>query len=481
MKMLGETNKVQQQEFFTPVILERLIPEDHILRKVDRILDLSWVRDRVRHLYSEDMGRPSIDPESALRLMLAGFFEGIVHDRRLMREAQVNLAIRWFAGYKVSDELPDHSSLSKLRKRWGEGLFKELFAETVRQCMKAGLVNAETVHVDATLIRADVSWESITQRHARDVVRENDAEEEGTCDKAETVKVSSTDPDASLTRSSGHDKSQPRYKQHTAVDDRSGVVLDVEVTTGRTPEASMLIEQVKRVEENTGMKPGTVTADSSYSTGRNYSGLEEMGIEAVIPARAVPKQGKCFTIERFRYDEKNGVVRCPAGKALVRAGRYDGKEWNYRSDPADCCACRFRAKCVPATQRRKSIRIVDGYSSLLRARRAWKRPPESWRGKYQRHKWLVEGRHGEAKTRHGLARAVRRGLEQVSIQVFLTAAVMNLKRLAASAFVPVTLITKGAWSILEAAQPIPIPKLILHRFLQFLRPAALQTIRTPCA
>ena len=135
-----------------PVIIS--IPNDHILKLVDKAIDLSWLRKEVSDCYNEAMGRPSIDPESALRLMLAGYFQGIVHDRKLMREAQVNLAIRWFAGFRLHEVLPEHSSLTKIRQRWGAEKFKRIFQKTVKMCIDAGLVNGETVHIDSTLIRA---------------------------------------------------------------------------------------------------------------------------------------------------------------------------------------------------------------------------------------------------------------------------------------------------------------------------------------
>jgi transposase len=427
--MLGETNNEKQTEFYVTLDVLRQIPDDHILKRVDKVVKFGWIRDEVRHLYADRTGRPSIDPEAAIRLMLAGFFHGIVHDRKLMREAQVNIAYRWFAGYRFDERLPDHSTLSKLRKRWGVDLFRKIFVKTVRQCVDAGLVDAETVHVDATLIRADVSWESIAERHADDVVRENDDDEKGDGDGGREKKVSSTDPDASLTKGSNHDKPQPRYKQHTVVDDKSGVVVDVGVTTGRTPEASKLVEQVKRVEENTGAMPLKVTADASYATGENFGTLEERGIEAVIPTRKVARQGKCFPGSMFKYDAKHDHVKCPCGKKLVRGSRYKNGFY-YRSKAADCMKCRLRDKCVPQSQRTRKVLIVGGYTSLVRARRKEARLPVGRRGEYVRHKWLVEGRHGEAKTQHGLSRAARRGLGQVAIQVYMTAIAMNLKRLA---------------------------------------------------
>ena len=163
-----------QEELFVAGPLSSLIPEDHILKLVDKVLDLFWLRDEVQDSYCCDNGRPGIDPEAAIRLMLAGFFQGIVHDRKLMREAQVNIAIRWFAGYRLDEKLPDHSSLTKIRQRWGPERFKKIFQKTVRSCIDAGLVNGETVHIDATLIRADVSWESMTTEHAEAVIEQND-------------------------------------------------------------------------------------------------------------------------------------------------------------------------------------------------------------------------------------------------------------------------------------------------------------------
>jgi transposase len=167
-----------QEDLFVAGPLSSLIPNDHVLKRVDEVLDLSWLRREVVGCYNETMGRPSIDPESALRLMLAGCFQGIVHDRKLMREAQVNLAIRWFAGFRLHENLPEHSSLTKIRQRWGPERFKKIFQKTVQMCIDAGLVNGETVHIDSTLIRVDVSWESLTTEYADKVFKENRLEGE---------------------------------------------------------------------------------------------------------------------------------------------------------------------------------------------------------------------------------------------------------------------------------------------------------------
>src|SRR5918994_7716698 len=169
--MLGRKER-DQLELFISGSLRQLVPDDYILARVDRVLDLAWLRDEVTDLYCADNGRPGIDPEAAVRLMLAGLLLGIVHDRHLMREAQVNLAIRWFAGYSLHEALPDHSSLTRVRQRWGPERFKAVLAHTVEACIAARIATGEVVHLDATLIRADVSWGAVVDAHTSAVLTE---------------------------------------------------------------------------------------------------------------------------------------------------------------------------------------------------------------------------------------------------------------------------------------------------------------------
>jgi transposase len=192
--MLGRKERFQLELFITGSLRD-LVPDDHVLVRVDRVLDLSWLPSEVVGLYCADNGRPCIDPEVAVRLMLAGFLLGIVHDRRLMREAQVNLAIRWFIGYALHEALPDHSSLTRIRQRWGEEVFRRVFTRVVRQCQFAGLVSAETVHIDASLIRANVSMDALVARHLDAVEDENDAERDART-SGKFKKLCRTDPGA---------------------------------------------------------------------------------------------------------------------------------------------------------------------------------------------------------------------------------------------------------------------------------------------
>lgn len=434
-----ERRSREQLEFFLCGSLRDLIPDDHVLARVDRVLDLSWLHDDICDLYAAGVGRPAIDPEAALRLMLAGFLLGIVHDRRLMREAQVNLAIRWFAGFGLQDRLPDHSSLTRIRQRWGAERFRLIFERTVQACIAAGIAKGEVIHVDASLIRADVSWDSLAVRHVDAVAVANgdpapDQEKLRQTRNARKTgkfkKICPTDPDATMATNGRNRRLEPSYKQHGTVDDQVGVVLDVEVTTGEVNEGAPFLARMDAVAALTGSAIKTVTADAGYAYAKIYAGLEERQITAVIPAKAEPHRSP-VPMRRFRYDALNDVLKCPRGKRL-KAGRAVKHGRFFTSRARDCRGCDLARLCLSKGRVNKAVVLGDHYPALLRARRRRERWSDEDRKLYQRHRWRSEGYHGEAKTWHGLARAVRRGLQNMRIQAFLTAAAVNLKRLAAA-------------------------------------------------
>ena len=381
--------------------------------------------------------------------MLAGYFQGIVHDRKLMREAQVNLAIRWFAGYRLDEALPARSSLTRIRQRWGATLFRCIFERTVAQCVDAGLVSLDTVHIDATLIRADVSWDSLTTRHVEQVIvtnreemKDNDEDEpplggpgRPRTKKTKPKKYSPTDPDATMSTSCKQYHLEPAYKQHTAVEDDNGIIVDVALTTGEANEGKQLLEQLERIEATVGTHVECVTCDTGYAHAKNYAVLERRHTEAIIaPQRIVAKHKlpQRIPARRFKYDAHHDRLKCPNGNYLERKGRSSTDNgYIYRPRSCDCKNCPLRERCISASAHVRQILIVDGFPALLRARR---RKEKGWdpqtREKYIRHRWRVEGVHARAKTQHGLARAARRGMENLATQVYLTAIVMNLKKLA---------------------------------------------------
>lgn len=428
--MLGRKERGQLELFITGSLRD-LVPDDHVLVRVDRVLDLSWLPTEVAGLYCADNGRPGIDPEVTVRLMLAGFLLGIVHDRRLMREAQVNLAIRWFIGYALHEALPDHSSLTRIRQRWGEDVFRRVFTRVVRQCQLAGLVSAETVHIDASLIRAHVSMDALILRHLDAVEEANDAERDART-SGKFKKLCRTDPDATMATSSKAPL-RPAYKQHTAVDDLAGVVIDVEIVTGEEHDTGRFEERLDAIEDTLGATPGRITADTIYGVGRVYAALEDRQIEAVIPPLRASRQQRAqgFPTERFKFDPHHDVVRCPAKKRLTARNSTKSGRW-YRADRCDCTRCPLKGQCLPRGTPSRRVHIVKNHAAILRARRKRAAWGDDERAIYTRHRWQVEGAHGTAKTLHGLARAIRRGLENMKIQALLTAIAMNLKKLAAA-------------------------------------------------
>lgn len=427
--MLGSKERGQLELFITGSLRD-LVPDNHVLVRVDQVLDLSWLPSETAGLYCADNGRPGIDPEVAVRLMLAGFLLGIVHERRLMREAQVNLAIRWFIGYALHEALPDHSSLTRIRQRWGEDVFRQVFTRVVRQCQAAGLVSAETVHIDASLIRANVSVDALASRHL-DAVEEANATERTARSSGKYKKLCRTDPDATMATSSKAPL-RPAYKQHTSVDDHAGIVVDVEIVTGEEHDTGRLNNRLDAIEDTLGPTPDRITADAACGVGRIHATLEDRQIEAVIPPmKMVRRKGaQGFATERFKFYPHHGVVRCPAKKRLTPRNSTKSGRW-YRADRRDCARCPLKAQCRPQGAPSRRVHIVTTHAAILRARRKRAAWSEDEHAIYTRHRWRVEGAHGTAKTLHGLARAIRRGLENMKIQALLTATAMNLKKLAA--------------------------------------------------
>jgi len=236
---------------------------------------------------------------------------------------------------------------------------------------------------------------------------------------------------------------EPAYKQHAVVDDAFGVVLDVEITTGEVNEGQVVLARIDAAAETTGASIRTVTADAGYAYAKVYGGLERREIKAVIPAKAEPIRSP-VPLRRFRYDAQNDILKCPRGKILrptrpVKHGRF------FYSRAVDCKGCDLAALCLSKGRVNKAVVVGDDYPALVRARRRRDRWTDEDRRLYQRHRWRSEGYHGEAKTWHGLARAVRRGLPNMRIQAFLTAAAVNLKRLAAALLAVLLLVLLGLW------------------------------------
>lgn len=382
--------------------LEALVPEDHQLRRLDRVLDLSFVHEAVRDKYCADNGRPSIDPEVVIRLFLLQAVYGYDSVRRLLREVQVNLAYRWFIGYRLDESLPDHSTLSRALDRFGSAVFDEVFARSVSQCRASGLIEGKVLHVDATTIRADLDANRVNQ-------------------------ADSPDPDARFGRFPDG-KLRPGYKQHTVADGKQRVVLDVSVTSANVSEHDEAVGLVDRAIARLGESPEAVCADGAYGSGENAYELESRGIRLVSPPQAAKTYtgGRYFTIEQFVYAEEADQFTCPAGKVLryAQTEKERGRR-TYRAHRSDCQRCPLKPQCTLSD--RRHLKVTRHHASLIRLRADSR--TASFKALYRSRAPVIEGVFAESKQRHGLRRAWRRGLSKMKVQCLLVAAVLNFKRL----------------------------------------------------
>ena len=385
--------------------LETFIPEDHYLRRLDKVLDLSFIHEAVRDRYCQDNGRPSVDPEVVIRLFLIQAMDGITHVRELMRQVQVNLAYRWFIGYGLDETLPDHSTLSRALDRLGDEVFNELFERSISQCRKSGLIEGRVLHVDATTIRADIDSNRVGQEN-------------------------SSDKDARFGKFPGK-RTAPGYKQHTVADGKARVVLGISVTPADATEHDHAVSVIDSAVANMGSVPEVVCGDAAYGSGENYQKLCDRGIRLVSPPPKVksPGGGKYYTTEDFEYDDKHDVFICPAGSTLKYVGRVKDrpKQRCYAGLRSVCRHCPLKDHCTKSS--RRQLKVSSNHAALIRLRADSK--TESFKHLYQSRAPVIEGIFGEAKEWHGLRRAWRRGLSKMKVQCLLIAAIINFKRLAA--------------------------------------------------
>ena len=339
--MMGQQTRTESLFYYFR--LEDQIPQDHLLRVIDERIDLSFVRERVKSLYSAT-GRPSIDPEMLLRLLLVGYLYGITSERRLLEEVMMNLAYRWFTRLNFEQEVPDHSTFSKNRHgRFREsGVFREVFEEIVRRCVQAGLVEGKDLAVDGTMVEANASSQSRVRRTAREYL----SELEKSNPVSDAKMSSTTDPDAVWAKKVGPAKMA--YFDNYLIDTRSRVILGVEATPAlfhqETVAARRMVERIQKL----GVKPETLGADKAYGSGEFLAWLLDRGVQphiAVIDRRH-QTDGR-FTRDQFRYEPTENAYYCPEGKVLSFGGRRrESQGYLYRSTESQCQGCPQKQRCT---------------------------------------------------------------------------------------------------------------------------------------
>ena len=442
--MIGPIQETEAKLFYYGVNLEKRVRSNNPLRAIKRVVDFGFVRPRVSGFYGSD-GHESEDPIVIMKLMLLLFLEDVKSERELMRIVPERLDYLWFLDFDLDQEPPNHSVLSKARKRWGGEVFEELFVKTVKQCVEAGLVDGDKIHMDGSLVEANASRDSVRrgapelieslrkvyQREA-DKLEEPEEPNDGEAKRKSghsIAMVSSTDPDAAVARK-GQMEARPRYKNHRAVDNQCGVITAVETTPGDIGENQRLMVLVQQHESNTGEKVTTVVADAQYGTNENFMACQQQKIRSHMKdLRSTYRNDAAtrgiFRESEFQFDESTQTYTCPAGERLKRSTTIDRGYFIFRSTAKVCRQCSLRSQCMKSKHVVRTLKRHVAHDDIERARAE---SHSGWaRRDRRRRKHLMEGSFADAANHHGFKRARWRRLRNHRIQDLLIASCQNIR------------------------------------------------------
>jgi transposase len=450
--MMGRQD--EPARLFYKFSLERHVPADHLLRRIDAVLDLSSIRLALAPYYALG-GRPSIDPELMIRMLLVGYAFAIRSERRLCDEVHLNLAYRWFCRLGLEGGVPDHSTFSKNRHgRFRDSdLFRRLFEEVVGMCMRAGLVGGEGFAIDASVIEADAGLRRkaegkvTTWPEGEDVSRPAreylDALDQAAAAETKPTPMpdddmpagnppsvpqvtSLTDPAAAWT-SKGRSKLCFAYSTNYLIDNKLAIIVDVEATPARwQPEVAATKTMLQRTKECFGLQPQRLAADTAYGSGLMIGWLMRRGIEPHVPVLDRERQTKgYFTRADFKFDEDANIFTCPGGKTLTSSGlvRNDGAV-PYWASTTDCRACSLKPACTSGPKRIVTRHIFEKEREHVRALKGTEAFEHSARERKK-----VEMLFAHLKRNLGLRRLRLRGLTGAKDEFLLAATVQNLKKL----------------------------------------------------
>jgi len=426
--------------------IEDLMPEEHFLRDLDALVDFDFIYEKVEDLYSQ-IGRGSTDPVVIIKMLLIGYLYGIASERQLEKEIHVNIAYRWFLRLDLDDPIPDHSTISQLRRRKfkGTNLFEEIFDEVVRRCIKAGLVDGKLLLTDGTHIKANVRddlREKITVKDEPSaymkrleelalqdgLIKGTNKNKPKNEEKTKEVTKSVTDPDCGLLNRPGKPGGF-HYFSYETVDGKNGIITDVYVTPANHKDSTGYSERIQYQIEKFGFDTKEIGADSGFDSGEIHSDMLAMNIKTyIIEAKRSNQYEDENRYERsdFFYDPSNDQYICPNG-CILKFTHFN-KSWGakvYRAAPKDCKDCLLKEKCC--TGKRKTVyrayhqneidiqrknNKTERYDEIMRLRQIW-----------------CEGNFSHQKARHCLTRAKMCGIEKVREQCLLSSCALNLKRL----------------------------------------------------
>ena len=441
--MMGRLSHDQEQ-FFYSFRLDEAVPNDHPVREVAAVLDLSWVHSELAPYYPR-IGRPSIDPVLMIRMLIIGYVFAIRSERALCRDVGVNLAYRWFCGLSIEDKIPDHSAFSRARnERFRDsGIFRSVFERIVGVCIGAGLVDGEGFAVDASLIVADANKQRSTpgprwnkkldaeavSRATKEYLATLDDAAFGAASDVAPKFVSPSDPAAQWTGLRG--PAFFAYSDNYLIDVKFGIIMDVEASRAiRQAEVGAAKTMIERTEQRFDIKPARLAGDTAYGSGANLNWLvNEAKIAPHIPVVDKSKrEDGTFSLEDFSFDKERNVYICPAGKVLTTTGKVatDGETLYYRAKTRDCRSCLLKAHCCPKVPLRRIQRSI--YEEARDVARALAKTEAFERSRRDRKR--VEMLFAHLKRIFRLGRLRLRGPCGALFEFTMAAIAQNLRRLA---------------------------------------------------
>lgn len=439
-----------EQTALEMVTLDELVPSDHLLRKIDRVLDFSFIHDLTAPLYCPDNGRPPLDPTLMFKALFIGYLFGVRSERQLVREIEVNVAYRWFLRLKLTDKVFDASTLSQNRRRRyrDDSIPQSIFDRIVEQAVRAGLVDGTVLYTDSTHLKANANkgkydlavvaksradyWDdldrAIDQDRAEHGKKPLKAKPREPVEKE--TKVSRTDPDAGYMVREGKPKGF-FYLDHRTVDGRHAIITDTYVTPANVHDSIVYLDRLDRQVERFGFNPAAVGLDAGYATPGIARGLEERSVRGVTGYRnpTPPKPGMMRKSD-FTYEPELDGYRCPQGQLLTYAATDRTGYRHYKSDPAICRDCPCLASCTSSAN---ATRLITRHVWQDARERADANRKTAWgKAVYRRRKETVERSFADAKQLHGHRYARFRSRVKVACQCLIAAAAQNIKKIAIS-------------------------------------------------
>lgn len=447
--MIEKQSKQPEYEF---VLIDNLVPPDHLLRKIDKIIDFSFIEEKVEHLYCTNNGRPGLNPTVLFKILFIGYLFGIRSERQLIREIQTNVAYRWFLNYKLADKIPHHSTLSRNRnERFAQSnIYQEIFDEIIFQAMDWKLVNGEVLYTDSTHLKANANKKKFTREDAQVSARSyiDELEEAVNNDRAEHgkkplkkkeeepaikhIKVSKTDPESGHMVRDGKPKGF-FFLDHRTVDGKCNIIVDSFVTAGNVHDSIPYLNRVDEMVNRYGFEVKAVGLDAGYNSLAICKGLNDREIFGTIGNRRFGKTDKeKLSKKEFNYNPQQDTYTCPQHQELTyRTTTREGYR-EYKSDPYICQCCPLLGQCTSSKNFTKVItrHIWENHRDKIKENSR----SEAGREIYKRRKETVERSFANAKELHGHRYAKFRGLAKVQEQCFLAAACQNMKKIALTVF-----------------------------------------------